>query len=70
MAIKMLSGLEHLSYEDRMRELSWFSLQKSLGRPYSNFPVHKGGYRNGEKGHFIREYSNRTRGNRDKVKKG
>ena len=36
-------GLEYLPYEDRMRELGLFSLEKTPGRPYSGLPVLKGG---------------------------
>ena len=43
-AMKMIGGLEHLSCEDRLRELGWFSLEKEKapGRPYCSLPVPKG----------------------------
>ena len=44
-ATKMIRGLEHLSYEDRLRQLGWFGLEKRRlwGEPYCSLPVLKGG---------------------------
>ncbi|GAB0177807.1 hypothetical protein GRJ2_000246000 [Grus japonensis] len=62
-ATKLIRGLEHLSCEDRLREVA-------LGRPYSSLPVPEGAYRKAGEGLFIRECSDRTRGNGFKLKEG
>ncbi|PKU39293.1 hypothetical protein llap_10406 [Limosa lapponica baueri] len=67
----MIGGrLEHLSYEDRLRELGVFSLEKRRlrGELIATFQYLKGAYKRDGEGLFLREWSNRTRGNGLKVK--
>ena len=42
-ATKMLQGMEHLSYEDRLRELRLCRLEKAEGGPESSLSASKGG---------------------------
>ena len=69
---RMIRGLKHLSYEDRLRELGLFSLEKRrLQRDLIAASQYlKGAYRKNGEGHFIRDCSDRTRGNGFKLKEG
>ncbi|GAB0189066.1 mitochondrial enolase superfamily member 1 [Grus japonensis] len=71
-AMKLTGGMEHLSYEDRLRGLGLFSLEKRRlqGDLTAAFQYLKGAYRQDGEGLFIRECSDRTRGNGFKMKEG
>ncbi|GAB0182601.1 hypothetical protein GRJ2_000725400 [Grus japonensis] len=71
-AMKMIRGLEHLSYEVRLRQLGLFSLEKRRlqGDLIADLQYLKETYKKSEEGLFTRAWSDRTRGNGLKLKEG
>ncbi|PKU43858.1 hypothetical protein llap_5830 [Limosa lapponica baueri] len=71
-ATKMIRRLEHLSYEDRLKELGLFSLEKRRlwGDPVATFQYLEGAYRRDGEELFVRDCSNKMRGNGFKLKEG
>jgi len=70
--MKMIRGLEYLSYEDRLRELGLFSLEQRMLQSdlRAAFQYLKGAYRKDGEGLFTRVCSDRTKGNVCKLKEG
>ena len=71
-ATKMIKGLQHLSYKDRLRELGLFSLEnrRLQGDLITAFQYLKGAYRQEGNQLFGRVDNCRTRGNGLKLREG
>ncbi|GAB0182115.1 hypothetical protein GRJ2_000676800 [Grus japonensis] len=71
-ATKLIRGMEHLSYEEKLRDLGLLSLEKGRlqGDLIAAFQYLKGSYRKDGDRLFSRACCNRTRGNGFKPKEG
>ena len=72
MTTKMIRGLEHLSYEERLREQGLFSLEKRRLQEdcIVAFQYLKGAYKQEGEWLFMRVNSDSTKGNGFKLRRG
>ena len=72
MVMLMIRGLEHLYYEERLRQLGFFSLEKRRlqGDRIAAFQYLKGLYKQEGEWLFTRVDSDRTKGNGCKMRQG
>ena len=68
----MIRGMEHLSYEERLKELGYFSLEKRRlwGHLVAAFQAPEGARKEDREGLFTRANHDRTKGNGFKLKEG
>jgi len=71
-ATKMLRGMEHLSYEERLRQLGWFSLEERRlrGDLIAAFQYSQGAYKKDGDKYFSRACCDGTKGNGFKLREG
>ncbi|PKU48080.1 hypothetical protein llap_1637 [Limosa lapponica baueri] len=66
----MIRGLEHLSHEDRLRELGCSAWKRFRGDLIAAFEYLKGAYRRDGEGLFMKKWSNMMKSNGFKLKEG
>ena len=64
----MIRGMEHLSYEERLRELFSMKKRRHWGDHIADFQYLKGAYKKDGDKSFKRACCNRTKGNGFKLK--
>ena len=69
-AVKLMRGLEHKSYGERLRELGLFSLEKAQGRPYRSPQLPERRLWQGGGWPLLPRDSDRTGGNGHKLHQG
>lgn len=60
---KMIGGMKHLSFKERLRQFRLFSLEKAPVRPFCGPPIFKKGLKKDRNKLFRRISSDRTRSN-------
>lgn len=64
----MSRGMEHVYYEEKLKQLGLFHLEKRMCDPIAAFQYLKAACKKDRERLFTRVYSDRTRGNGSKLK--